>query len=398
MKIDIKKIKDLVMQDSTHINSQTIRVGIITFHRPHNYGAILQAYALYQYLHQTLRVEVCVIDFMTELYKRELRILPEIQWSVQFPKIVGLYLLKLAHYRSFLRKKSRFEHFTKEFFVLTRPYNDFDDLRSSLPELDAVITGSDQVFNYRMLKDTELSAYCLKPFSSEITRKIGFAPSFGNDSVPPDIHSKMAAWLADFHSLSARESNGAIMIEEMTGRRTEVLFDPVFLHEAQHWRKLALSVELPYSEFILCYALVGRSSLGDLAAKIKLLTGLPILLVTSNVRSGIKADSTFYDIGPREFLWLLDHAQYVVTDSFHGTAFASLFEKDFYSHIVLPQRAQRIIGLLKAIGLESRLAKQAEDIISENLSIDFTFSRQVIMEQRNKSASFLQEALFNIIN
>ena len=386
------------MQDSNHTNSQSKRVGIMTFHWAHNYGAILQTYALYKYLQERLHVEACLIDFITERQRRVNRILPDIRWSIQLPKSFGLFLLKLVYYKSFLRKKLRFKQFALECFTYTRHYGDFDDLRANPPELDAVITGSDQVFNYRILPDKELSAYCLEAFSSEKTRKIAFAPSFGNDSVPPEVRSKMAGSLTDFQSLSARESKGATLLEEMTGRCTEVLFDPVFLHDAPQWRTVARSVELPCSDYILCYALNGRSSLGDLAEKIKLLTGRPIVLVTTRVHTGIKADNTFYDIGPREFLWLIDHAQYVVTDSFHGTAFANLFEKFFYSHIIIPQSAQRIIGLLKALGQESRLAKQAEDITSENLRIDFTFSRQVIMAQRNKAASFLREALFNTIN
>ena len=204
----------------------------------------------------------------------------------------------------------------------------------------------------------------------------------------------MAAGLTDFQCLSARENNGATLIEEMTGRCTEVLFDPVFLHDAQHWRTVARSVELPCTDYILCYALNGRSSLGDLAVKIKLLTGCSIVLVTNRVHTGIKADNTFYDVGPREFIWLIDHAQYVVTDSFHGTAFANIFEKDFYSHIIVSQSSQRIIGLLKTLGLESRLAKLPRDIIIKKLQIDFTFSRSVIKEQRKKSDLFLRRALF----
>jgi hypothetical protein len=386
------------MQDDKQSRSRTMKVGIMTFHWAHNYGAILQAYALYQYLQQTLNVEACLIDFITERQKQVNRILPLMQLGLRLPKSVGLLLQKLVFYKPLLRKKSRFLQFAQEFFTYTKHYDKYDELRSSPPELDAVITGSDQVFNYRMLPDQELSAYCLESFSSEKTRKIAFAPSFGNDSVPPEVRSKMAESLMDIQSLSARESNGAILLEELTGRRAEVLFDPVFLHDAEHWRTVACSVELPYSDYILCYALNGRKSLGALAAKIKLLTGLPILLVTSNVQNGIKADNTFYDIGPQEFLWLIDHSKYVVTDSFHGTAFANLYEKNFFSHIIVAQSSQRIIGLLKALGQESRLVKQAEEITSEKLHINFLFSRRVIIEQRKKADLFLRKALFNSIN
>ncbi len=398
MRTGITQFKEIVMQDDNQSSSRTMRVGIMTFHWAHNYGAILQAYALYQYIRQTLQVEVLIIDFITERQRRVNRILTDIRWSIQMPKSVGLFLLKLVYYKPFVLKKLRFEEFARDYFTYTRHYGVFDDLRSTPPELDAIITGSDQVFNYRILPDRELSAYFLDPFSSQKTRKIAFAPSFGNDSIPPEARNKMAVSLSEFNSLSARESNGAKLIEEMTGKPTEVLFDPVFLLDAEHWRTVALSVELPYSDYILCYALNGRSTLGALAAKIKLLTGLPILLLTSHVRNGIKADNTLYDIGPREFLWLVDHAKYVVTDSFHGTAFANIFEKDFYSHIILEHSSQRIIGLLNALGQGRRLAKKAEEITIKQLNIDFTFSRQVIMEQRKKSDSFLREAILNPIN
>jgi hypothetical protein len=386
------------MHINEHESGRSLRVGIMTFHWAYNYGANLQAYALFQFLREALHIEVQLIDFITDRQKKVNKILPAIRWSIQMPKIFIRILLTLLYFKPLFRRKSRFEHFAQKFFSFTRHYSEFEDLRANPPEFDAVITGSDQVFNCRILSDQELSAYCLAAFSSKKTQKIAFAPSFGNDLVNSDEFSKMAKDLMDFSSLSARENSGVKLLEDMTGKQVEILFDPVFLLDADNWRKLSCSFQTSYPEYILCYALNGLSTLGDLVAKVKILTGLPIVLVTSNVRSCIKADKTVFDAGPQEFLWLIDNARYVLTDSFHGTAFANLFEKDFFTHIIVADSAQRIIGLLKRLGQESRLVNRSEDITIENLHVDFTCNRNIIIEEQKKSEIYLREALFSAIN
>jgi hypothetical protein len=226
------------------------------------------------------------------------------------------------------------------------------------------------------------------------TRKIAFAPSFGSNSLTLEVKNKMAIDLKDFQRLSARETEGAVMLEEMTGMPAMVLLDPVFLLEENDWKKFSRPVENIPPAYILCYALNGRKSLGNIALKVKSLTGLPIVLVSSNVRSGIKADRTVYDAGPREFLWLIEHARYVVTDSFHGAAFSILFEKDFFAHIIITQSAQRIVGMLKRFGQENRLISQSVDINIESLPADYAKCRQVIVKEREKSFNYLRESLF----
>ncbi len=391
--LEICCIQKIIMQDSRPHNQRTLSVGIMTFHWAHNYGAILQAYALYHHLQQALSLDVRLVDFTTERQKRVNNIYFKIQMGKQLLKCLGLSILKLRYCGRLNQRKSGFIQFAREEFLFTRLYRDLDDLRSNPPEFDVVITGSDQVFNYRILPEQELQAYCLIPFSSEKTRKIAFAPSFGNNSIPPEVQGKMTSSLADFQCLSSREREGAALMEGMTGRHAEVLFDPVFLLEAGTWRKLMRPVEKIPPTYILCYALNGRQSLGEIAAKIKTLTGLPIVLVTSNVRTGIKADRYVYDAGPREFLWLIDNARYVVTDSFHGTAFANLFERVFCSQVIMQQSAQRIVGLLQSLGQESRLIVQAEDITPENLEMDFTYVSHVIQEERLRSSVFLRGAV-----
>jgi hypothetical protein len=365
----------------------------MTFHWAHNYGAVLQTYALYHYLNSALRLDARLIDFTTHRHEIINRILPKFRHGMQFPKSVGLFLFKLLHYRPLKRRQSRFKHFLKDCFTTTKRYRCLEDLNSDLPTFDVTITGSDQVFNYRILPEKELLAYCLAPFPSGHTRKIAFAPSFGNDYIPAEVQNRMEGYLKDFNHLSARENEGALILEAMTGKHVRTLLDPVFLLSAGEWKTISRPVENIPSAYILCYALNGLHALGALATQLKTLTGLPVVLVTANVRSRIKADRIIYDAGPREFLWLLANARHVVTDSFHGTAFAALFEKDFFAHIVTKQNAQRIVGLLKRFGIENRLAQRPEDITLANLSLDYSSARQNLAKGRDASISFLQEAI-----
>ncbi len=371
-----------------------MKIGIMTFHWAHNYGAALQVYALSSYLERTLGADVRIIDFRTERQEKVNNILPRIGLHNLTVKRLGRYLVTLCSHRSLNRRRSRFEEFSRECFTHTRHYADYKALSTDPPLLDCVICGSDQVFNPRVVPEEELMAYCLKPpFPSQNTRKIAYAPSFGSVDIPDCVREAMGACLKEFEYLSAREQDGADLLGAMTGKRVPRVLDPVFLLEADDWRAISRPVDGVQPPYILCYALNGRRALDAMVAKVKQLTGLPIVLLTSNVVSHIRADKTIYDAGPREFVWLMDNAGFIVTDSFHGQAFANLFEKPFYSQIATPYVAERIRGFLRILSLEDRIANDADAITTDTLALDFSRSKTLLAEKRADSVAYLSGAL-----
>lgn len=373
-----------------------MKIGIMTFHWAHNYGAALQAYALSSYLERTLGADVRIIDFRTERQEKVNSILPTIGLDNLTVRHLGRYLLTLRSGRPLRRRRSRFEDFARECFTQTRHYPDYKALSTAPPLLDCVISGSDQVFNPRIVSDEELMAYCLKPFRPEDTRKIAYAPSFGNVDIPDCAREAMGACLKEFECLSAREQDGADLLADMTGRRVLAVLDPIFLLEADDWRAIPRPVDDVQPPYILCYALNGRRALGEMAAKVKQLTSLPIVLMTSNVVSHIKADRTIYDAGPREFVWLMDNADYIVTDSFHGVAFASLFDRPFHAQIAFPRVAERIKGFLRTLSLEDRIVNDGDAITTDTMALDFSRSKTLLAEHRAESVEYLSGAFSSL--
>lgn len=368
-------------------------VGIMTFHWAHNYGAILQACGLSHYLTKKLYVDVQIIDFRTKRQERVNSILPKIVFDKNIVKSAGYFFLKMLLFKPLIIRKFRFQKFSKLFFSFTPHYSNCDEIKNSPPLVDYVITGSDQVFNYRILPEDELNAYFLAPFTLKNTRKIAYAPSFGRAEVSESISATMAAYLKDFYALSAREQDGALLLQHMTGGTVPTVVDPVLLLEAEEWKEIGKPIEKIKGPYILCYALNGRHFLGEMAARIKKITGLQVVLMTSKILTGIKSDITVYNAGPQEFLWLLSNATYVVSDSFHGMVFSTIFEKSFYVQIAAPQGAERIQSYLQMLSLESRVINKSEQIEEGSLTIDYTYQRKVLSDLRRKSEEYLMSSL-----
>jgi hypothetical protein len=357
-------------------------IGIMTFHGSQNYGGVLQAYALLTYLKNKKENRVKIIDFKV----RDVPIFKPVKnW-----KDLLLLGIVLWNYPSLKRKANRFEQFRNEQMDLTERYQTYEELAENPPEFDIYIAGSDQVF----YPSGELAdAFYLDFVSSEKSRKVAYAPSFGVNHVPDERKGRITELLNRFDFLSARESGGSKIIRALTGRNVLTVLDPVFLLDRERWRQAERPVQKIARPYILCYALIGRVPQMKIADRVKQLTGLPIVLVTHSLYPRTDADIVIHDAGPREFLWLFDNAEYVVTDSFHGTAFSVLFEKAFFSYIAFQEKAERIRSLLHIIGLGDRIFNKDNEFSKDKLTIDFKCPRERLLKEISLSADYLASAL-----
>jgi len=369
------------------------KIGIMTFHWTHNYGAVLQAYALYRYIKEMYGCDVSLVDFRTKRQDRLCKTFRKLSLNKNIHKSLAIYALQAWNYRSLKRKKDRFSNFLENFFSQTRHYSDIQELQSVPPELDAVVTGSDQVFNPAILPEQELLAYCLQPFEPSKTRLIAYAPSFGNASISNTDRELMTTPLTKLEHLSAREEDGVLLLQKMTGKNVSLVLDPVFLLDKEQWQEIAQPSTGITGNYILCYSLNGREKLDAVVTRVKQETGLPVVLVTSNVHSRISADKVVLDAGPEEFIWLIDNAKIVVTDSFHGTAFSTIFEKNFFVQIAWPESSQRLTGFLKNAGLSERIVDEADAIITESMNIDYSQCNLAISEAKKLSRRYLSSSL-----
>lgn len=322
----------------------------ITCHDVYNVGASLQAYALMKYLEECGH-NVSIINYKPDYLRKDYSL--TIVNNPKYDKlgIKQIYLLaKLPGRikRLFSKKKYNFDRFRKKYLKLTFiKYTSFKELKEQCPEADLYIAGSDQIWN-PLFKNGKDPAFFLQ-FVPEKEKRISYAASFAVDEMEKDDFERIKYWLESLDKIAVRESSGVKLIEKM-GLKAVRTCDPVFLLDEYQWEKMASSVkQLP--KYILLYDF-DQSHVGEeIAKKIAEERNVQIISVFKN---GIQA-YVCSDMGPLEFLNLIYNAEFVISNSFHATAFSLIFHKAFCVIKRQENINTRMIDLLREVGLEDRM-------------------------------------------
>lgn len=356
------------------------KVGLITFHSSHNYGAMLQAYALQQTV-LSFDVDCKIIHYRTAKMVNDYAVLKK----GKHPRIVIKNALKILRLKAFKRKHKRFETFMTEQLVLTKRYHSLAQLLSEPPQMDTYITGSDQVWNgSAALKD----AYFL-PFAEKHAKKASYAASFG-DSMPQDKYTKrLGLYFKDFDKISVREDTAKQYIENTFGLNVEQMPDPVFLLRKNDWEEF-VQKNKEKKPYIFCYCLSNEKHIQSVIDCVKEKTNLKTITISDEIKPNIQADKVYYDAGPKEFLTLLCNAAFVVTDSFHGTAFSLLFKKQFVS-VARSKKSKRIESLLKQFALSEKFVSAPADI--DWAHIDFKEKAEIFTMLRERGICYLRDCI-----
>lgn len=360
------------------------KVAIITFHSAHNYGAMLQAYALqctlreYGYYTKIINYRPRRIDNNYRLFKTHIS-----------PKEALKSLIILFKYYSELKMRfSEFERFMKENFQLTSVFSDGDNLSILNSEFDCFICGSDQIWNTELIDDDN---YYLKFCSPE--KRVSYAPSFGRSYIDEEKSNSLKERIAGIRALSVREVHGQNIIKKLTGRDSTVVLDPTMLLTIKKWKELIGDpiIKTPYN---LTYFLDQNPLNKKLIDKIKEQNGYPVIGMTPFIVNRDGIDKLVLNQGPLGFLNLIYYAETICCSSFHGAVFSIMFNKVFYT-IAHRTRNSRIINLLELVKLESRMIETPEDLNSVNITakIDYTSVDNKIGKEREKSLSFLYESV-----
>lgn len=334
------------------------KIGILTYHFPVNYGALLQTYALKQYLSDE-GYEVNIVNFFTKEQILEYSFFRRIKTM----KDICHYMMKIIFSFHYLNKIKKFNRFQLQYFALTEHYKKIEEVDFGY---DVVLTGSDQVFN--LTKASNIIYY--QPFKKLYgQKKVAYAPSFG---INPEsfLNSKeMIGLLSDFNHLSCRESLGAEYMEKILNKHVPSVLDPVYLLSKDEWRLIASEKRIN-DDYILIYDLNGKENLIKIAQSIP--GNYKIVIVSTDYLAKLKyhrykIHKIIIDAGIEEFIALINNAEYVVTDSFHGVSMSIIFEKKFYCFISLEKVADRILSLLQTLNLENRIiGNVGENIVCVN--------------------------------
>ena len=376
------------------------KIGIITILKVNNYGAELQAYATQKVL-QLMGYDAEIIDYpfyKNPRHKRTKMSRPTARMSLKkhleeklFP-IVAQW--KARNYRDLQRvRNAKFERFHDENTKQSECYDMIDKLKSAKLDYDVLMTGSDQVWNPGIY--SSLDPYFLK-FGDENIKRLAYAASFGVSQVPDDVRNYYIEALKRYSAIGVREDNAVNLVKSLSGKDATLVLDPTLLLDKKQWMKVAKPVEeLPDKPYVLIYELSDIPYIKQLAMYISEKTGMPIVRICKNASPEDKEDEilNIIDAGPAEFLYLFDKAGYVVTNSFHGTAFSVNFGKQFYTVIPLGKsNNSRQKSILKLMGCEERMLTEGSEMPAiESLGTDRIVKR--LEEERQKSINFLKNAI-----
>lgn len=372
-----------------------MKTGTITFHAPNNNGSFLQAYALQTVLKKQLGgVENEIIDFYSEKQMR--------QYSVfRRPKSggdIGRNLISLVHYSGLKSRHERFDKMREKHLVLSRKCATEKEVYEVAGSYDTLICGSDQIWN------TEARDYSDAYFMAGVEKKkISYAASFGShiESINKD---KVQKNILDFTHISVREKAGEEFLKELLpDKKVELVCDPTLLLQKAEYSKL-IGKENVKGQYIFLYTINYSDEILQAAQKLSKEMQIPVYAPFTGyscVKCGRYGIKVLYDVGPAEFLHLVENAAYTCSNSFHGIAFSIIFEKQFFRPVSVNEDGtlamdDRIDNLLSQLELNERTVKYS-DVTSELLQrkIDYTLVREKLDKIRENGIRYLKTALLD---
>lgn len=341
------------------------KVGIITMYSKNNFGNKLQNYALKKILENDFEAEVFTI----------------VKKKFDFDLLVKNLIRKILSTNGY-KRESLFSIFDKRLNIVKWK-------KARKAGLDYIVVGSDQVWNY-MLDDFDECLFFAKGFDG--SKKISYAASIGVPEIDIDKIGVFVKGLKEFKNISVRETvAGEELNKIIKNKNIETVLDPTMLLDVDDWREIEKKPHGVTTErrFILLYCL------GDLSSTLKNEVAKVSEQYDCEIVNIFDKNNEYYVNGPEEFLWFIDHAFLVCTDSFHASAFSFLFEKPFLVFDRKEKRmdnlASRIDTLIEKFELKNR---RFDGVIrDENLIVDYSIGKENLEKEREKSLKFLKDAL-----
>ena len=360
-----------------------MKVGTLTFHRAINLGAVLQAYALSEYIKKTGN-ECDIIDYRCEYIENHYK---KSKFFANGIKGAVVHLLCDGHDAE---RKKKFSEFSDKYLPVSKKAYTENDLKTANQSYDKFITGSDQVWNYAVADFDK--AYFLD-FVTDSKKKLSYAASFGFDKIPEDKETDYYNLLNDFNHISVREASAVDIVKDLASKDATQVLDPVFLLSADDWNKLTEKDE-PKEKYILIYAFCVTENILKKAQELSNATGYKIYGITFIIKP-LKGLKQINAVGPLDFLNLIKNAEFVVTNSFHGTAFSIIYNKKFFVEyykldVCINARFDSILGIT---GLENRCISNFDTGLLD--TIDYDAVNEKLDEERKKSYDFLKKVIGN---
>jgi hypothetical protein len=364
---------------------------MLTFHYAHNYGAVLQAYALKRSL-EAMGRRVFLANYQNRAvagnYRRKLRVnLFRKHWlnPANWLELLDSIRVNRCAREDWELQWRNFKDFIGRAFGEQRILS-FDEL--SRIDCDAFIVGSDQVWEKNITGGFD-RAYFLD--FQTAAKKISYAASMGRWNWSKDEQKKAKVCLSDFHALSVREKPLERELEKLLGRDVETVLDPSLLVDISEYDALESKEPQEDEDFVFAYFIAENEALMRCAKAAANSLGCKLIELHYYKQPSLKGHNQVAYIGPAEFLWYMKRAQFVLTNSFHGTAFSILNNKPFYS-VCKRGHNQRIEQLLGSLQISERRIEGPEDC-DVRKPIDYDAVMKELETLREGSLRYLSGAL-----
>ncbi|MFH4868932.1 polysaccharide pyruvyl transferase family protein [Vibrio diabolicus] len=372
--------------------SNKIKVGVITMHRVINYGSFLQAYAT-QHVIESLGAKCEIIDYVFPNewhYENGLYDHRGIKTSIT-NVIYKLGLIK-SH-----RKRKHVLNAIHKYLNLSESYDSPSKITTNPPVYDVYVTGSDQTWNP---KHTQGDTTFLLSFAPENVKKLSLSASLAASSINDVYKASFKKYLAEYDAISIRDSNGNQVIEELVGESAVVTLDPTLLLNSSQWLEFSKDVKQIYESenyiifYLITHSFDSRPYIYELLSELQKKTGLKVFSFTSIPKEFDIQYEDCSDISVECFIQMFSSAKYVVTSSFHGTAFAANFGIPMYSVVNdIYSKDDRQASLLSKLNISNCLVEVGTDLECIQPEYDVVAQQRLLDVMRQESILFLKKQL-----
>lgn len=378
------------------------KIGILTFHRAYNYGAVLQAYAMKSLFSQYGCAEI--IDYWPKYHRDQYATLETkfLQKKITFAKRLKYLkssLKKIFFARHLKAKYKKFQSFIDEYLTagIGTPFSD----GSCIPQNYSIyVYGSDQIwraFDFMDGPAKEPDRYYLGLGTPPEKKRIAYAASAGELDPTVFNSGSILALLNTFKAIGVREKDLYLHLSKIIENSVAHVQDPTFLIPREEWIKLSKKgnqIDKNTERYIFLYNLNRTNKPYEIAEALSVKLSMQVVETKGSVTIADALNPGSIDAtGPLEFLNLIRKADFVVASSFHGVVFSIIFEKQFYA-CGMENISSRVTSLLTSLGLEDRFIKDVSGLAVEN-KIDYNKVNRKITQLIAESKVFIDSAMNN---
>ena len=385
------------------------KIGILTYFYYYNYGTMLQGYALQKVFERQgkghFSSEIIDCRFgeknLSFWYYFKIRVRRFFIYFIEIKRVIAIFKkrdLTNAKYREENNQKRKlFDDFVKECCSMSKEtYKQSSDLYPNPPIYDIYVTGSDQTWSPKVgLRDS-----CFLGFAPKNKVKAAYAPSIGVSSYSAEEEQYVHEHLKGYKFVSCREKHGAEILKKLSPVSVETVLDPTLLLRADEWRQVAVKPDGLPEKYILCYFIGERLYYRVFAKQLSKQLNLPLVFIPGSNTDMKDENHLVWKSGPREFLGLIDNAEVVLTDSFHGTIFSINFRRNFYSFIkhegAKAMDNMRISDILDRLGQSDRLLTEYDGESVDYKLVDYTSTDLLLQSERESSELFVNKILASV--